>query len=268
MGNESISKQLATLDLSGLPELSNREFASLALQDLDYEAQLAAIRNVLNKQEMARDEHNTRIDEAKTYAETTKGLRNEHAVSEWIERLQESVYEESARSMAAVGMIAPFVESLFFQGFTGIRDHFYRDEIEDGQHSRWRSSAEDRWDCHYVWNGGRRNTNLVEGVLQLAEAINLLPKLPDDLRPMLQALFEYRNKMFHFGFEWPIEERRSFDDRIRKSNWPTEWFNIALTSDGPWVFYMSPVFISHCLERIDEVIDGVGAYCKDMMPKV
>ena len=63
----------------------------------------------------------------------------------------------------------------------------------------------------------------MNGILQLLDAIDMADHMPDDLRPMLSALFEYRNKMFHLGLEWPLEERQRFDKRLSK--WPREWFS-------------------------------------------
>ena len=77
---------------------------------------------------------------------------------------------------------------------------------------------------------------------------------------MLAALFGYRNNMFHNGFEWPLEKREKFAQRIKNSGWPDAWFGKATRDKEPWIFYMSPDFIEHCLHTIDQVLEGVGRY--------
>ena len=47
----------------------------------------------------------------------------EHAVNMWIEKVHQSIYQGAAHSMAAVGMIAPLVESVF--GHTISRDRTF-----------------------------------------------------------------------------------------------------------------------------------------------
>jgi len=74
----------------------------------------------------------------------------------------------------------------------------------------------------------------------------------------LRALFAYRNKMFHWGFEWPPEERKAFAAQI--AQWPSNWFATATEDGNPWIFYLTDVFVDHCLEQVDQVVLGIGAY--------
>jgi hypothetical protein len=55
--------------------------------------------------------------------------------------------------------------------------------------------------------------------------------LPQDLEPVLEALFEYRNRVLHSGFEWPPENRAKFENRIKA--WPAGWFECATSGDKP-----------------------------------
>lgn len=246
----------------GRMELSDRDAAFLVLPDLDYDSQLAAIHQLLRRHRAADQELKREITEIEAFAARTSGLRNQRAIDEWTDRLHHSVYQDAAHSMAAVGMLAPMIESVFYQTFLGIRQRFY-----DGKHAptdqvRWQQPAEDQWDCHYYWSNGRRSKNLVSGIIQLSEALQLMSHLPANLEQMLEALFEYRNKMFHCGFEWPVDERQRFAKRIRDRKWPANWFAQATRGGLPWVFYMTDYFIQRCADTIDQVICGVGAYCK------
>ncbi len=86
--------------------------------------------------------------------------------------------------------------------------------------------------------------------------------LPSDLGRTLAALFAYRNKMFHWGLEWPLDERQRFVRRIRDEKWDT-WFVMSTSGDHPWIIYMSRGFVDHCLDTIDRTIDGIGAYDRE-----
>lgn len=262
----SLPEWLSENDHSTWPELNDRDSACLVLPDLDYESQLAAIHHALRGHREADGALKREIAEIAEFAKKTSGLRNQRAVDEWCDRLHESVYQDAARSMAAVGMLAPMTESVFYQAFQGIRrETLGQNRFSFGSHERWCQTQEDQWNCHYVWSKGRRNKDLVKGIMQLADATGLQPYLPQNLEHTLQALFEYRNKMFHHGFEWPLVERRKFATRIRKAGWQSDWFTKASRGDDPWVFYMSEPFIKHAMKMIDHVIEGMGKYCKERL---
>lgn len=235
-----------------------RDAASLVMPHLDYESQLIAILELLRHQRQAEEVVDREIDKLKKFAERT---RDEHAIDEWIAHISQHTYHAAAHSMAAVGMIAPFIESLFYHAFRGIEHAMTKTHQLPFQHERWQRPAEDQWDCRYVWKNGRRNRDLVRGVMQLADAIGLSPHLPTQIEHTMSALFEYRNKMFHFGFEWPMEERRRFDRRLRESQWPADWFSKSTAAGDPWVFYMSSQFIDHCLTTAGGIITAIGRFC-------
>lgn len=135
--------------------------------------------------------------------------------------MQLSVFQDAAHSMGAVGMLAPFVESMFHQGLLAVGERL----IDAGQvPSTVPRFAEappaKRWDCHYVWKAGKARKELAEGIIQLSNSVGLSPHLPSDINRMLTALFQYRNKMFHNGFEWPAATREAFDENRMK--WPGE----------------------------------------------
>ena len=99
--------------------------------------------------------------------------------------------------------------------------------------------------------------------MQLIDAVEMTNYMPDDLRVTLSALFAYRNKMFHGGFEWPLEERQRFARQLSRSGWPEDWFSTAMSGGKPWIFYMSPIFVTHCLDRMEQVIEGIGKFYKE-----
>jgi hypothetical protein len=132
-------------------------------------------------------------------------------------------------------------------------------------HDRWRYSQADFWDCRKVHGPTGGHKNVVKGILQLSDAVGLLPRLPADIEQVLSAFFAYRNNMFHKGFEWPVAERAKFANQIGDQGWPRDWFDVATSDDEPWIFYMSQTFIDHCLRTIDDILAGIGAYVLDRL---
>lgn len=178
-----------------------------------------------------------------------------------------SVFQDAAHSMAAVGMLAPFLETVFYQCFRGIGNKWTAMQFPAGGHERWRSAHAFQWDCHFVIAKGGYRKDIVSGILQLAEAIGLQSQLPKDIELTLSALIAYRNKMFHCGFEWPPEERGKFQSQIDKSKWPATWFMTATSGGDPWIYYMSDEFIDHCMKTIDNVITAFGEFARDNLPR-
>ncbi|MFT3686415.1 MAG: hypothetical protein QM783_16085 [Phycisphaerales bacterium] len=251
-------------DAGGIPELSDRDTACLVLPDLNYDNQLQAIRHLIRThRKMERDER-AAFAEVKRIVETAKGMRAEHAESELAELFYDGVYSAAARSTAAIGMLAPIAESLFDQAFAGIRQTAGDRAISMPPHPRWSMNADQAWDCHLMppAPGEEPPKDVVRGIGQLSEAVGLAPFLPSDLSMTLTALFGYRNKMLHCGFEWRQRDRDRFSRTIATAGWPQGWFSQA-TSDGrPWVFYMTDAFIDHSVATIDRVLEGIGKYCK------
>jgi hypothetical protein len=200
-----------------------------------------------------------RIARIESKARTLTGAQSEGAADASVDLIHHSVYQAAAHSMAAVGMLAPFVETLFFRSFYSIGLRLFPATVEGSKHARWELTRSLHWDCHYVFRDKRRQKNLVEGILQLADATGLAPKLPERFEPMLRLLFRYRNEMFHHGFEWPRDVR----ERFGKEQWPIAWIEKAMTGEEPWIFYLSDDFIKECLTIIDEVLNALATFIRD-----
>jgi hypothetical protein len=104
---------------------------------------------------------------------------------------------------------------------------------------------------------------LVQGIFELAVATGLDKHLPGNTRMTLEALYGYRNKNFHLGFEWPAEERGKFEKRISSDSWPKEWFEYSSSDHKPWIFYMSDLFIRHCLEMVEAIMAALGRFYRE-----
>jgi len=169
------------------------------------------------------------------------------------ELLQESVYQDAAHSMAAIGMIAPLFEAIlcaYFQSVGSRRVHV----------AGVRAVASDHiyWDCHLVLENGHVRKDIVKGARQLADDVGLTAYLPTDFFVTLAAVFAYRNKMVHNGLEWTPRERKRFAQTIQESTWSAEWFVRASISGKPWIFYMSDEFIGHCINTAEALLDACG----------
>lgn len=93
------------------------EYIHFPLEDFNYDAQLVAIHDLLHRQERADQELSDRIRKADEVVRRTRDRANYHAVDFWVELAQMSCDQDAAHSMAAVGMLAPLIESAFHAAF-------------------------------------------------------------------------------------------------------------------------------------------------------
>lgn len=260
--------------VGGLPKtflsftLSVRDVALFALKDRDLEAQLIAIKSLLRRNaeaDRAVSEELRGLDEhIRTYAGDDDDYQR-HLEDSWVDALQGSVFQDAAHSMAAVGMLAPCLESLFVGIFQAIRS--VNESAQRSDDRRSKAAQDQYWNPQIYIDAKESREDLVAGIAQLSVSTGLPSYLPQDYRKTLAALFGYRNNMFHNGFEWPPEVRTKFATRMKAENWPSDWFEKAETNNQPWIFYMSPSFVEHCLTTIEQVLEGVGSYLNDARAK-
>lgn len=89
--------------------------------------------------------------------------------------------------MAAIGMLAPLVETIFHQCFGRIGTRFFGTGLPTTGHLRWTASGRELWDCQFVYTGKKWRKDLTNGVLQLAEALALASKLPPTFEQTVSA---------------------------------------------------------------------------------
>lgn len=225
-------------------------------------------KDLLQRHKRAKQLLGEEIKEIKAHSRQLSGIRNQQAVDEWVDRKHTSVYQDAAHSMAAVGMLAPLVESIFHQALLGTRDYYVSQSLHRPSHPRWQEVEKDGWDCHSVWKKGKRSKNLVEGIFQLADAVGMSPHLPENIQPKLRALFAYRNKMFHHGVGWPPVERSKFAKLIQIEKWPDSWFKAATSDRHPWIYYMTETYISDCVSVIEQIIEAIGSFARQLSNRV
>lgn len=244
-------------------EISDRDRVVLLIDDFDLDAQLLAIKSLLHRNRKAEQVVAADIKKLDTFIRGYKGGDDQeemHLANEWVDRMHGTVFQDAAHSMSAVGMLAPFIESLFVAIFRApcLRRHF--DRKPSTNDARTAASQDEFWDPHFFFVQGGRRKDLTAGIAQLAASTGLTAFLPEGYEKMLSALFSYRNKMLHHGFEWPVEERTKFAKRLDDKEWPVDWFTKAESDHKPWIFYLSDTFIETCLKMIDQVLAGVGRY--------
>ena len=246
--------------------MAPRDFACILLPAVDYESQLQAIGSLLEQHRQNERRSSERILEIERELPRLSGMRSHQANDERVDLLNTSVYADAAHSMAAIGMLAPFIESVFYQAFQSARTHFGDSTDLLPEHPRWKADPEVCWDCRFIWKNGEKRGNLIEGIMQLSNATGLEEFLPSDLRKTLGAVFAYRNKMFHLGFEWPMDEREKFRALIVNDKWPDHWFAWATSDSKPWVCYMTDEFISECVALIGKVLHALGVFAVEKLP--
>lgn len=249
-------------------QISRRDRAlSFIEEDKDLEAQLYAIRGALKRNKEAEEtviEQIRNIDKEIASNYENKKWADDHQFMHMEDHrgglLQRSVYSDAAHSMAAVGMLAPFVESLFVSLFEALRKSEEPDTHADQRKQSFQALY---WNPQMVIKKGEIGNDLVRGIQDLAKFVGLETFLPAGYEKTLTALFAYRNNMFHNGFEWPQEKVEKFRSRMINRHWPEAWFQHSSKNNVPWIYYMSDEFIQKCLELIDQVLDGVGKYLEE-----
>ena len=157
-------------------------------------------------------------------------------------------------------MLAPLVESLFVAIFNCLQDLNRDKKQAPNDDPRIAATEEQFWDPHYEFRKNRRRRDIVAGIRQLGCTTGLSDHMPSHLDSTISALFAYRNMMFHNGFEWSNQKGREFKNRIRSEDWPSNWFTESWRNENFRLFYMSPDFVQHCLQTVDLILDGFGAY--------
>jgi hypothetical protein len=120
---------------------------------MDYEQQLIAIHGLLRRNKAADEQLEAERKEITDFIKRSSGSAQDHAIDESGENFFVIAYQGAAHSMAALGMIAPLFESMFYHGFQGIRKwHFGMDVIPSGHVRATLTEAEPFWDCRQLYN--------------------------------------------------------------------------------------------------------------------
>ena len=198
--------------------------------DFDYARHVEAMRGLLFRNQQADVALSDKISDSEEWTRRSTGEANDFAVDYTVDLMGRSIYQEVAHSMAAVGMIAPFMEGVFKDVFERMKEDLPRGD-------------------------------LAKNILKVVKKRKLAPYLPGQFARTMEALFRYRNDLFHWGFEWPAHIRQQFQDAT--SRWPDGWFEVAMEDAEPWMFSMSTAFINHCMKVAEEVPEGLQDFLVD-----
>lgn len=195
--------------------------------EFDYGSQLQAVRQLLVRNEKADARLTHEIEGTQWWASVSSEGDSDVAFVYTIDLISESTFQRVAHSMAAIGVIAPIIEAVF-------KDAARR----SGEKLPPR--------------------NFMEQLPEIVIRTGMSAYLPDDFAITREAIFQYRNKLFHWGFEWPAGECERFQNAVNK--WPPGWFAVADLEMQQKVFIMSPTFIEHCLTTAEEVTKDLQTF--------
>lgn len=246
--------------------LDDRDYAHYLISDLDLEAQLIAIRAIIARNSTAAAEASRQIDELAEWARSAKGVESHRTTDFWVDQMHASVFSDAAASMAALGMIAPLTESIFSQAFRSLERMYSARDLAPPDHPRWsrvHDGAIDRWYCNiYIDEDGAR-TDVAAGIKQLANATGLAAFIIRSDFKLINALLAYRNRMFHMGFEWPMQSRIEFERLIETNGW-SSYFTSSRHNEDPWIFYLSDETIASLPDWLDALILKIGRFAKSL----
>ena len=94
-------------------ELTGRDYIEFALTDINLDAQLMAARSLLRRNREADAQLTEDIRALEERARSASGPFADRLVDDHTDLLFASVFHDAANSMAAVGMVAPMMESTF-----------------------------------------------------------------------------------------------------------------------------------------------------------
>lgn len=135
----------------GLEMVTDRDLGEGILGP-DFGAQLIAIRGVLERNREVEQKASAEIDELA--AEIQKRSGNSWMEDQWVSDMYSYTFLDAAHSMAAVGLIAPLMESLFDRAFRCLKDALPKSYSLESDHDRWQLN--DPWNYRLVSVGGRR----------------------------------------------------------------------------------------------------------------
>lgn len=247
-------------------QFTDRDNGLYMLETMDLEPQLLAIRSLLARNRDVDRRLNDDIQDLDARARAAMGDQAEHYVDLWLDGLGRSVYQSAATSTAAVAMLAPLLEGFFVEIFKVLERRYSRLLPSDlAKHRGVPTGHPAWWDARVYFGSKGERKDVALGIAQLARATGLSIYLAADHSEVLRAVFLYRNKMLHNGFEWPDADRASFKRELIARGWPGEWFTNASRANDPWVFYMEDALIDRCFALIDEALVGVGLYTRQLL---
>lgn len=243
--------------------MDDRDYLYRLISNIDWDAQLDAVRSVLRQHRQAADRVSANIKDLEEAARTYDGPYHYHVVDEHVDAMWQSSYSDAAISLSAIGMVVPMIETIFAQAFQALREKYVAKGMSPPQHKRWTRAEQhpERWNVQRYFATDGVKTDIISGLRQLCEASGVSPFLGPDYMDWMAALFHYRNQMFHGGFEWSIAQRQSFVKLIAERGWE-RYFFWSTTNGDPWICYLRDDIIDALPERVFAVLGSLGRFTK------
>lgn len=167
---------------------------------------------------------------------------------------EESVYRDAAAVQSTVGVLAPFIEGFLVNAFRYL-GCLHDDVNAPSEHPRWTNATS------IFWNP-RKPHGLIQGLRELRDALDLEAWLSDEQLDTLDLLFYFRNRSFHFAYEWPTEDIEKFEKYIKDRHWEdhVEW---SKSGSSPWIPYLSDSFLSGAMVTTTEIVKGFVSVAED-----
>lgn len=250
--------------------LHGRDHILTLIDNVEWDSQLQAIRLLIDWNRKAREDFSAYIQQSEVEVNAYSGPHHDHYVDQHVDLLHETVYRDAAESMSAIGMIAPMVESTLCQALAALGKMYQEKKMNPPTHYRWtRADKADcpwelRWNCQFYFNDqNEAKNNIPLGFPQLAEACGLARHLTSDFLTWSKAMFNYRNFMFHGGFEWSVGNRQKFTELIEKEGWH-QFFTCSTSRGEPWIYYLTNETIDAMPDRVEKMLDGLGQFAKEL----
>lgn len=188
--------------------------------------------------------------------ETNVALANndftgECAGDEYADTCLTFVLENVACSNIAVAALAPLFESLFAKAIARFRE--FMKGLKPTRHLRSELSDDDFWNPYVVATSTGQQKNVLDGFKQLMVTLGFERAICDELWRVLHALFAYRNKALHGGYEWLVDDRKALMGNIQRNHWD-EWFFVQKDERGnPWLIWMTDAFIKRVFLALEQL---------------
>lgn len=251
--------------------LHGRDHILTLIDNVEWDSQLQAIRVLIGRNRKAREDFSAYIQQSEDEVAAYSGPHHDHYVDQHVDLLHETVYRDAAESMAAIGMIAPMVESILRQALAALGRMYQEKSMAPPTHQRWTRADkgthkwEDRWNCQLYFNrNGQASSNIPLGFPQLAQACGLARYLSAEFLTWFKAMFNYRNFMFHGGFEWSVGNRQLFTEMIEKEEGWQQFFTCSTSGGEPWIYYLSNETIDDMPDRVGKMLDELGQFAKEL----
>ena len=189
-------------------------------------------------------------DEAVKEASTRIDL-SDREVDDVISIFYDAGFAELARSHAFICTIAAFLESLFSLSLPKVGSGFRGTLIKDHPRVvRFATSTPSFWDPR---KPKKDQSGIAVRIGDILAGAGLASYFGSDFGRLTKAIYAYRNKMVHNGYEWDLEERLDFEAQINKEGW-SGWFATATSGSEPWFFTMTPSFCEACLSLCNRAL--------------